>query len=89
MAAAETNTSPEAPRKQRRLGHKIGIRDVEKLQPGDPIVWDDGKGSVVGFGIRRQSGTAVSYVLRYRTNTGGEPLITIGKHRQARVTMGA
>jgi integrase len=43
-------------------------------------VWDQGKGSVPGFGARRQKGAAVSYVLKYRTANGRQRWHTIGRH---------
>jgi integrase len=40
-------------------------------------VWDS---AVSGFGARRQAGTAVSYVLMYRTREGRQRRFTIGRH---------
>src|SRR3974390_3104808 len=41
------------------------------------MIWDS---SVTGFGARRQSSTAVSYVLFYRTSEGRQRWYTIGRH---------
>jgi len=58
----------------RRSG-RIGFREVRDLQPGE-TVWDN---RVSGFGIRRQQGEVVSYVLQYR-HDGRRRMHTIGKH---------
>jgi integrase len=55
---------------------RIGLRDVRALGPGAEL-WD---GAVPGFGARRQAGTAVSYVLMYRTREGRQRRFTIGRH---------
>jgi integrase len=52
---------------------------VETLAPGQ-IIWDDGRGSVTGFGARRQKGAAVSYLIKYRTRDGRQRWQTIGRH---------
>jgi hypothetical protein len=52
------------------------LRDVGALPPGG-ILWD---ATVVGFGIRRQRGPRVSYILVYRTADGRQRLITLGRH---------
>ena len=60
----------------------IGLRDVRALGP-DQIVWDAGKGAVAGFGARRRSGNAVSYVLKYRAGggrRGRQRWYVIGRH---------
>jgi integrase len=49
---------------------------VRALKPGSDI-WD---AAVPGFGARRQKGTAVSYVLMYRTREGRQRRFTIGRH---------
>jgi integrase len=54
-------------------------RNVDRLGPGE-VIWDAGKGSVTGFGARRQRGPAVTYVLKYRTARGGQRWHTIGRH---------
>jgi integrase len=59
-----------------RVSSRIGIRDVRALAPGE-IVWD---GSVTGFGARRQTGTMVTYVLKYRTKEGRQRFHKIGLH---------
>jgi integrase len=56
----------------------ITQRDVDKLGPGD-VIWDAGKGSVTGFGARRQRGSTVTYVFKYRC-AGGQRWQTIGRH---------
>jgi integrase len=55
---------------------RIGLRDVRALGPGAEI-WD---AAVPGFGARRQKGSAVSYVLMYRTREGRQRRFTIGRH---------
>ena len=45
---------------------RIGKREVQALGPRE-IIWDS---TVIGFGARRQTGTAIIYVLQYRTTTG-------------------
>jgi integrase len=57
----------------------ITQRNVDRLGPGE-VIWDAGKGSVTGFGARRQRGAAVTYVLKYRTARGGQRWHTIGRH---------
>ena len=52
---------------------------VDALGPGQ-VIWDDGKGSVSGFGARRQKGEAVSYLIKYRTADGRQRWHTIGRH---------
>lgn len=48
--------------------------------PKDSIAWDEGKGAVSGFGVRRQKSPAVSYFLKYRTVDGRQRWQTIGRH---------
>jgi hypothetical protein len=55
---------------------KASLRDIRVLQPGQTI-WD---GSVSGLAARRQSGSAVSYCLMYRTVNGRKRTYTIGEH---------
>src|ERR1700719_4407324 len=55
---------------------RIGLKDVRKLGLGQ-IIWD---GAIVGFGARRQKGTAISYMLYYRTSEGRQRWHTIGRH---------
>src|SRR5208283_1515939 len=55
---------------------KLGLRDIRSLRSGQ-TVWD---GSVSGFGVRRQGGSVVSYVITYRTKEGRQRTYTIGKH---------
>ena len=55
---------------------KIGLREVRSLEPGQ-IVWD---AAVRGFGVRRQTGDAVTYFLKYRTADGRQRWMTIGRH---------
>ena len=55
---------------------RIGLREVRALGPGAEL-WDS---AVSGFGARRQVGTAVSYVLMYRTREGRQRRFTIGRH---------
>jgi integrase len=56
----------------------ITKRDVEALKPGQTI-WDAGIRGVLGFGARRQVGTAVSFILAYRNRDGRQRRFTIGK----------
>ena len=55
---------------------RIGLRDIQKMEPGD-TKWD---AAVPGFGVRRQIGNAVSYILKYRTTEGRQRWHTIGRH---------
>lgn len=55
---------------------KIGLREIRALEPGKEI-WDS---ALPGFGARRQLGSAVSYVLMYRTREGRLRRFTIGRH---------
>jgi len=55
---------------------RIGLREVRALGPGAEL-WDS---AVTGFGARRQVGTAVSYMLMYRTREGRQHRFTIGRH---------
>lgn len=55
---------------------RIGIRQVRNLQHNSTL-WDE---SVSGFGIRRQEGDGVAYILKYRTGNGRQRWLTIGRH---------
>ena len=55
---------------------RIGLRDLRSVPPHQ-TVWD---GAVAGFGARRQRGSAISYILVYRTKEGRSRTYTIGKH---------
>lgn len=55
---------------------RIGLREVRALGLGAEV-WDS---VVSGFGARRQVGTAVSYILMYRTREGRQRRFTIGRH---------
>jgi integrase len=55
---------------------RIGLREVRALPPNSEL-WD---AAVRGFGIRRQGGPDVSYVLLYRTPEGRPRRFTIGRH---------
>ena len=57
----------------------IGLRDVRALGPNE-IIWDTGKGAVPGFGARRRTGTAVVYIVKYRTATGRQRWQVIARH---------
>jgi integrase len=59
-----------------RNSRKIGLRDVQSLGQHQAI-WD---GTVIGFGARRQGGTAIIYVLQYRTSEGRQRFVRIGRH---------
>jgi hypothetical protein len=56
----------------------ITLKTISAIEPNSTI-WDSGKGSLVGFGIRRQRGTAVSFVVKYRV-AGQQRWITLGRH---------
>jgi hypothetical protein len=47
-------------------GKRIGLREVRALEPNQ-IIWDS---AAAGFGARRRSGTAVVYLVKYRTERG-------------------
>jgi hypothetical protein len=55
---------------------KIGLREVRALGPNSEI-WDSG---VTGFGVRRQKGDSIAYVVMYRTADGRLRRHTIGRH---------
>src|ERR1700687_3790356 len=55
---------------------RIGIKEVRALGLGETI-WDS---AVPAFGARRQKGTAVAYVLKFRTAEGRQRWQTIGRH---------
>lgn len=55
---------------------RIGIRDVNALEPGE-LVWDS---TVTGFFARRQRSEAITYGVKYRTATGEQRWATIGRH---------
>jgi hypothetical protein len=61
------------------LRKKIGLREVRALRPGG-IIWDAGKGSVSGFGARRQRSSAISYIVVYRTADNRQRWQTVGRH---------
>jgi hypothetical protein len=48
--------------------------------PLNKIAWDEGKGSVPGFGARRRTGQAIAHVFKYRTLNGRQRWHTIGRH---------
>lgn len=48
--------------------------------PPETILWDEGKGSISGFGARRRSGLAVAYFVKYRTAEGRQRWHTLGRH---------
>ena len=57
----------------------ITLKTVSAIPPNS-TVWDKGKGAVSGFGVRRQKGDSVAYVVKYRTMDGGQRWATIGRH---------
>lgn len=57
------------------MAKRIGLRDVRALGPNQEI-WD---AAVAGFGARRRSGTAVAFILMYRTLEGRQRRLTIGR----------
>jgi integrase len=58
------------------MSGRIGLRDVRVLKPGHTI-WDS---AVPGFAARRQQGSAIAYILKYRTAEGRQRWHTIGRH---------
>jgi Arm DNA-binding domain/Phage integrase, N-terminal SAM-like domain len=57
----------------------ITLKSIATLRPNSTL-WDDGKGSVAGFGARRQKSEAIAYLLKYRTADGRQRWHTIGRH---------
>jgi integrase len=57
-------------------GKRIGLREIRALGT-DQILWD---GAVAGFGARRRSGTAMVYIVKYRTAGGRQRWQVIGRH---------
>jgi integrase len=57
----------------------IGLREVRALGPNE-IIWDTGKSAAPGFGARRRTGTAVVYIVKYRTATGRQRWQVIARH---------
>lgn len=57
----------------------LTIKTVSALKAGS-VAWDNGKGAVMGFGVRRQKGDAIAYILKYRTAEGRQRWHTIGRH---------
>ncbi len=57
-------------------GKRIGLKEVRALAAGETI-WDS---AVPSFGVRRQKGPAVAYVLKFRTAEGRQRWHTIGRH---------
>src|ERR1700704_5215394 len=55
---------------------RIGLKEVRALRSGETI-WDS---AVPSFGVRRQMGPAVAYVLKFRTAEGRQRWHTIGRH---------
>jgi hypothetical protein len=55
---------------------RIGLREIRALALSE-TVWD---AAVPGFGTRRQTGSAVAYVLKFRTVEGRQRWHTIGRH---------
>jgi Arm DNA-binding domain len=59
----------------KQASKRIGNRDLQALAPNKEI-WDS---AVTGFGARRRSGTAITFVLMYRNGEGRQRWLTIGK----------
>jgi integrase len=55
---------------------RIGLHEVRALGPGETI-WD---ATLPGFAARRQKGSTVAYILKYRTAEGRQRWHTIGRH---------
>jgi integrase len=68
----------QQPYQEVRMGERtrIGLREVRALCPGE-IAWD---GAVAGFGARRQSGPAITYIVKFRTKEGRQRWHVIGRH---------
>jgi hypothetical protein len=62
----------------------LTLKSVAAL-PANTILWDDGKGSISGFGARRRTGASVAYVLKYRTAEGRQRWL-LGNLKVAAVT---
>lgn len=54
---------------------RIGLRDVKALKPNGEI-WDS---AVTGYGARRRTGTAITFMLRYRNAEGRQRRYIIGR----------
>ena len=63
----------------RTEGRKIGLAAVRAMGPNTEI-FDAGPGAIPAFGARRRAGTAVSYFVMFRTESGTLRRFTIGKH---------
>jgi integrase len=57
----------------------LTIKTIAALPPGK-TAWDEGRGSVTGFGARRQRSESVAYVVKYRTMDDRQRWHTIGRH---------
>jgi integrase len=58
----------------------IGLRDIRDLGPNQ-ILWDSGKGAVAGFGARRRSSEAITYIVKYRVKDDGRARwLVLGRH---------
>jgi integrase len=58
------------------MSKRLVLRTVRALAPAS-IAWD---GAIPGFGARRRSGDAVTYILKFRTAEGRQRWFTIGRH---------
>jgi hypothetical protein len=54
---------------QRHGKSVITLKTIAAISPNS-TTWDEGKGAVTGFGARRQKGTAVAYIVKYRRADG-------------------
>lgn len=63
---------------------KLTKRSIDAIKPsptgGDKVYWDDGSGSVTGFGVRVKGKSGVmSYLIQYRNAEGRSRRLTLGK----------
>src|SRR5271155_4717538 len=63
-------------RKAKTDQKRIGLGEGRSLSPNENI-WD---AAVVGFAARRQSGPAITYFVKYRTQDGRQRWLKIGRH---------
>ena len=57
----------------------ITLKSLPEIEPGKTL-WDSGRGSVSGFGARRQRSESITFVLKYRNVDGRQRWFTIGRH---------
>ena len=57
----------------------ITLKSLPEIESGKTL-WDSGRGSVSGFGARRQRSESITFVLKYRNVDGRQRWFTIGQH---------